>query len=313
MSVNLNKRTGVFTMMKTYRDILNAVQANKRKKTISIAMADDPSVLEAIKAIDEKGIAHAILVGDAERIKRIAREVDYQITDDMIVHAVDDVEIAFKAVEQVRTGKADILMKGHISTPILMKAVLDRETGLRKGGVLSHVAVAEIPTYPKLLVTGDGGITIAPDLETKKSILGNMLDVCQKLKIGQPKVCALCPIEKVNPKIQETLDAAELQKMAEAGEFGNIILEGPMAMDVALSAEAARKKGIQSRIAGDTDVILVPNITSGNATIKILMYLANARVGGLVMGAKVPIILLSRSDKPEEKFNSMILAILVAD
>ncbi|MBN2601957.1 MAG: phosphate butyryltransferase [Candidatus Marinimicrobia bacterium] len=300
-------------MIKSYLDILNAVQGSKHKKTISIAMADDASVLEAIKAIDEKGIAHAVLVGNPERIKAIAEEVNYHITDDMIIHAMDEADIAFKAVEQIRLGKADILMKGHISTPILMKAVLDRETGLRKGSVLSHVAVAEIPTYPKMLITSDGGINIAPDMETKKAILENMVDVCRKLKIDQPKICALCPIEKVNPKIQETVDAAKLQKLSEAGEFGDIILEGPMAMDVALSAEAARKKGIESQIAGDTDAILVPNITSGNATIKILMYLANAKVGGLVVGAKVPIILLSRSDKPEEKFNSMILAILVAD
>jgi len=300
-------------MIKSYQDILATVQENKRKKTISIAMADDSSVLEAIRTIDEKGIAHAVLVGDSARIKAIAKEVDYHITDDMIVHATDDADIAFKAVEQIRTGRADILMKGHISTPILMKAVLDRETGLRKGNVLSHVAVAEIPTYPKMLITSDGGINIAPDMEAKKAILENMVDVCRKLKIDQPKICALCPIEKINPKIQETVDAAELQKQAEAGEFGNIILEGPMAMDVALSAEAARKKGLESRIAGDTDAILVPNITSGNAIIKILMYLAEAKVGGLVVGAKVPIILLSRSDKPEEKFNSMILAILVAN
>jgi len=300
-------------MIKSYLDILATVQENKRKKTISIAMADDSSVLKAIKAIDEKGIAHAVLVGDSERIKAIAEEVDYHITNDMIVHANDKSEIAFKAVEQIRSGRANILMKGHISTPILMKAVLDRETGLRKGNVLSHVAVAEIPTYPKMLITSDGGINIAPDMEAKKAILENMVDVCRKLRIDQPKICALCPIEKINPKIQETVDAAELQRLAEAGEFGDIILEGPMAMDVALSAEAARKKGLDSRIAGDTDAILVPNITSGNAIIKILMYLANAKVGGLVVGAKVPIILLSRSDKPEEKFNSMILAILVSD
>lgn len=300
-------------MIRSYAEILAAVQANKRRKRISIAMADDPSVLEAIKVIDEKGLAHAILVGDSNRIKAIAEKVDYIVNDEMIVPAVDEQEIAFRAVEQIRSGKADILMKGHISTPILMKAVLDRDTGLRTGSILSHVAVAEIPTYPKMLITGDGGITITPDLHAKKAILNNMIAVCRKLEIDQPKVCALGPIEKVNPKIQETVDAAELQKGAEDGEFGDIILEGPMAMDVALSADAARKKGIASRIAGDTDVILVPNITSGNAIIKLLMYLANAKVGGLVIGAKVPIILLSRSDKPEEKFNSMILAILVAD
>lgn len=300
-------------MITSYAEILAAVQANKRRKSISIAMADDPSVLEAIKVIDEKGLAHAILVGDPNRIKAIAEEVGYSVEDEMIVPAVDEREIAFRAVEQIRSGKADILMKGHISTPILMKAVLDRNTGLRTGSILSHVAVAEIPTYPKMLITGDGGITITPDLEAKKAILNNMVAVCRKLQIQQPKICALGPIEKVNPKIQETVHAAELQRCAEAGEFGYIILEGPMAMDVALSADAARKKGIASRIAGDTDVILVPNITSGNAIIKLLMYLANAKVGGLVVGAKVPVILLSRSDKPEEKFNSMILAILVAD
>lgn len=300
-------------MIKTYKDILTAVSDIKRKKTISIAMADDPSVLEAIKNIDEKGLANAILVGNSERIKAIAGRVKYRITDDQIVNATAEEEIAFKAVQQIREGKADILMKGHISTPILMKAVLDRETGLRKGNILSHLAVAEVPSYHKIIVLSDGGINIAPDIEAKKAILENMTIVCRKLRINQPKVAALCPIEKVNPKIQETIDAAELQKLAEAGEFGDIILEGPIAMDVALSAEAAEKKGIQSKIAGDTDAILVPNITSGNAVIKILMYLANAKVGGLVVGAKVPIILLSRSDKPEEKFNSMILSILVSD
>lgn len=300
-------------MIKRYAEILAAVQANKRRKTISIAMADDPSVLHAIKAVAEKGLAKAVLVGDSRRIKAIAEKVGYPVTDEMIVHAVEEREIAFRAVEQIRNGTAEILMKGHISTPILMKAVLDRDTGLRTGSILSHVAVAEVPTYPKMLISGDGGITITPDLAAKQAILNNMIGVCRKLTIEQPKICALCPIEKINPKIQETVDAAELQKLAESGEFGDIILEGPMAMDVALSADAARKKGIASRIAGDTDVILVPNITSGNAIIKLLMYLANAKVGGLVMGAKVPIILLSRSDKPEEKFNSMILALLVAD
>ncbi|MGC9364295.1 MAG: bifunctional enoyl-CoA hydratase/phosphate acetyltransferase [Fidelibacterota bacterium] len=300
-------------MITSYAEILAAVQANKRRKTISIAMADDPSVLHAIKAVAEKGLAKAVLVGDSRRIKTIAEKVGYSISDEMIVHAVEEREIAFRAVEQIRNGKAEILMKGHISTPILMKAVLDRDTGLRTGSILSHVAVAEVPTYPKMLITGDGGITITPDLAAKQAILDNMIAVCRKLAIEQPKICALCPIEKINPKIQETVDAAELRKIAESGEFGDIILEGPMAMDVALSADAARKKGIASRIAGDTDVILVPNITSGNAIIKLLMYLANAKVGGLVVGAKVPIILLSRSDKPEEKFNSMILALLVAD
>lgn len=300
-------------MIKTYQDVLKAVRENKRKKTISIAMADDPNVLEAIKNIDEQGIANAILVGDLNRIKTVAGQVEYRISDDQIVNAATEEEVAFKSVLQIREGKADILMKGHISTPILMKAILDRETGLRKGNILSHIAIAEVPSYHKMIVFSDGGINIAPDLKAKQAILENMIHAIRKLQIEKPKVAVLCPIEKVNPKIQETVDAAELQKLAEAGEFGDIILEGPIAMDVALSAQAAEKKGLQSKIAGDTDAFLVPNITSGNAIIKVLMYLANAKVGGLVVGAKVPIILLSRSDKPEEKFNSMILAILIAD
>jgi len=276
-------------------------------------MADDPSVLAALKDVEQKGIAESILIGNPTQIQALAEELHFPVSENQIVPAVEDQEIAALAVEQIRKGRADILMKGHIATPILMKAVLDRDKGLRKGDVLSHVAVAEIPTYPKFLIMGDGGINITPDLEAKKAILNNMLQVSQKLQIARPKVAVLCPIEKVNPKIPETIDAAELQKLAEAGQFGNIILEGPIAMDVALSAEAAAKKGIKSAIAGQTDVLLVPNITCGNALIKILMCLTESRVGGLVVGATVPIILLSRSDNPEEKFNSILLAILIAD
>ncbi len=300
-------------MLRTYAEIFEKVQLRQRRKRISVAMADDPSVLAALKDVEQKGIAESILIGDPTRIHALAEELNFPVSENQIVSAIKDEEIAALAVEQIRKGRADILMKGHIATPILMKAVLDRDKGLRRGDVLSHVAVAEIPTYSKFLIMGDGGINIKPDLETKKAILNNMLQVCQKLQIACPKVAVLCPIEKVNPKIPETVDAAELQKLAEAGQFGNVILEGPIAMDVALSAEAAAKKGINSAVAGQTDVLLVPNITCGNAMIKILMCLTESRVGGLVAGATVPIILLSRSDNPEEKFNSILLAILIAD
>jgi len=300
-------------MLKTYAEIFEKVQLRPRRKRIAVAMADDPNVLAALKDIEQKGIAESILIGNPTRIRALAEELHFPVSENQIVPEIKDEEIAALAVEQIRKGRADILMKGHIATPILMKAVLDRDKGLRKGDVLSHVAVAEIPTYPKLLIMGDGGINIMPDLETKKAILNNMLQVCQKLQVACPKVAVLCPIEKVNPKIPETVDAAELQKLAEAGQFGNIILEGPIAMDVALVAEAATKKGIKSAIAGQTDVLLVPNITCGNAIIKILMCLTESRVGGLVVGATVPIILLSRSDNPKEKFDSILLAILIAE
>jgi len=196
---------------------------------------------------------------------------------------------------------------------VLMKAVLNKETGLRKGDVLSHVAVAEVPTYHRLILFSDCGINIAPDLETKKAILRNIIAVAKGLGIEVPNIAALCPIERVNPKIQETVDAAALQEMAENGEFGDIVLEGPIAMDVALSSKAAELKGIKSKIAGKTDAFLVPNISCGNAVVKVLMLVVNAKAGGLVVGAKVPIILLSRSDRPEEKLNSIVLSILVSD
>lgn len=300
-------------MLRTFAEIFQKVESVHRRKTIAIAMAEDFSVLEASKTISERGIANTILVGDPAKIEQVAAQVGFTIQPDLIVPAFSEEENAAQAVKLVREGRAEILMKGHISTPVLMKAVLNRETGLRKGDVLSHVAAAEVPTYPRLILLTDGGINILPDLETKKCILRNVIGVAQKLEIVPPRIAVLCPIEKVNPKIQETVDAAELQRLAEAGEFGDVILEGPIATDVALSARAAQRKGLPSRIAGETDIFLVPSLTCGNAFIKILMFLANARVGGVVVGAKAPIILLSRADNPEEKLYSIALALAISD
>lgn len=300
-------------MLKSFDEIRDTIQQFSRKRTISIAMADDESVLEAVKRVDAAGIADSLLVGDETRIRKIAAQIGYTPKPGQIIPVTGEGQIALRAVELVRNGRADILMKGHISTPILMKAVLDKEKGLRTGEVLSHVAVAEIPSYPKLLAVSDGGINILPDLETKESILRNMLQVLYQLRIKTPRIALLCPIEKVNPKIAETVDAAELQRRAQKGAYGPALIEGPIAMDVALSAAAARRKGLSSKIAGNTDALLVPNITTGNALIKVLMRLIEARVGGVVVGARVPIILLSRSDTPGEKLDSIALSILVSD
>lgn len=300
-------------MIKTFDEIFQAVSQLAHSKTISIAMADDVSVLEAVKMMEERNIANALLVGDCAKIKTIAKEIGYSVRDENIVHAETDEEVAAKAVSLVQEGRAEILMKGHISTPVLMKAVLNKESGLRKGDILSHVTVAEVPTYPRLILLTDGGLNIFPDLETKKAILKNVIVVANQLSNSKPNVSVICPIENVNAKIPETVDAAELQKMGERGEFGDAVVEGPVAMDVALSRDAAEKKGLHSKVAGETDIFLVPNLTCGNAVIKTLMLLVGAKVGGVVVGAKVPIILLSRSDKPEEKFNSILLAILLSE
>jgi phosphate butyryltransferase len=299
-------------MLKSFQEIYQTVLKSKKRKTIAIAMADDLSVLSAIKEVEEQKIARALLIGNAAKIDKIAQQINYPYRADQVIDSDNDVAIATLAVESIRRGQADILMKGHISTPVLMKAVLQKETGLRRGEVLSHVAVAEVPTYSKLLLIGDGGINILPDLETKKSILRNLLLIAEQLQIEVPKVAVLCPIEKVNEKIQETVDAENLRQASLTGQFGKIILEGPIAMDVVLSAEAAQRKEIESRIAGDTDIILVPNLTTGNALIKSLMFLAEAKVGGLVVGAKAPIILLSRADSAIEKLNSIVLSLLAS-
>lgn len=300
-------------MIRSFAEIFQNVEAQKHRKTIAIAMAEDNSVLEACRCIQEKDLAQMLLVGEPSKIRQVADEIGWDLAAESIIPAYSEEECALKAVESVREGRAEILMKGHISTPILMKAVLNREVGLRKGDILSHIAVAEVATYPRLILLTDGGINILPDLATKQAILRNALVVAQKLKIEQPHVAVICPIEKVNPKIPETVDASDLQKLAQQGVFGDIILEGPIATDVALSAQAAERKGLVSRIAGRTDIFLVPNLTCGNAFIKVLMFLAQAKVGGIVMGAQVPIILLSRADSPAEKLNSIALALLLSD
>ncbi len=299
-------------MLKNYQDIKEKVINIKELKKIVIANPDSFSVIRALKEVEKYNIAEGLYVGNAENIKSIAKDMDFEIDDSRIYNVTDEKAIAKKSIELIRSGQGDVLMKGMVSTPVLMKAVLDKENGLRTGEVLSHVAVASIPTYHKMLIFSDGGININPDLKTKESIIRSIIQMTKALEIETPKIGCLCPIEKVNPKIQETVDADQLQKMAETGIFGDVIIEGPIAMDVALSSKAATKKGLASKIAGDIDAFLVPNISTGNAVIKILLQLGNAKVGGLVVGARVPIILLSRSDSAEEKLNSIALSILVS-
>ncbi|MFP4548412.1 MAG: phosphate acyltransferase [Fidelibacterota bacterium] len=299
-------------MIKSFQEIKEKISNITEMKKISIANGESESVIRAIIEVEKLHIAKGIFIGNAAAIKKIAKDLDYNIDPKAIIHETDDKAIAEKAVKLINDGEADVLMKGQISTPVLMKAVLDRDNGLRTGEVLSHVAVTEVPTYDKLLVFSDGGINILPDLETKVSILHSLIAMNKALGVDAPKIGALCAIEKVNPKMPETEDASELQKMAEKGKFGEAVIEGPIAMDVALSQKAAHKKGIHSRVAGDIDSFLVPNITAGNAIIKILMKLGNAKVGGVVIGAKAPIILLSRSDTANEKLNSISLAILLS-
>ena len=262
--------------------------------TVAVAGAE-PNVISAMHEAEE--YVDAVLVGAGAEIERAVEEQGIDI--DACGFRVLDVpgaapeDITRAAIDEVRAGRADMLMKGSVPTSTLMRAVLVKDAGLRPdrdGALLSHVACFEVSNYPQLLFGTDGGIVIRPDLDQKVEILENALHIVRSLGIKGPRVAPLTAVEKVNPKMPETVDADELRKMGAAGRFGDAVVAGPTAFDVAVSAEAARKKDITSPVAGETDILLFPEIVAGNATIKALMYLAGAKVGGLVAGATTTLL-----------------------
>lgn len=282
---------------------------NKPPKTIALAAAEDKAVLGAIKhAVDEK-IVVPILIGDKSKIEEIAKSLDFDISN---IEVIDNTEgparSASIAVEQIRTGNASILMKGNVATGTLLKATLNKENGLRKSDVLSHVAFFESPHYHKLLCVTDVAMNIAPDLATKVHILNNAVEACTKIGIDMPKVAVIAAVETVNPKMPATIDAAILKTMNERNQIVNCIVDGPLAIDNAVSKEAAEHKNISSEVAGDCDIILAPDIEAGNMFYKALSFLGGASVAAVIMGASVPIVLTSRSDNEKSKFLSIALA-----
>ncbi|WP_027307587.1 phosphate butyryltransferase [Caloramator sp. ALD01] len=298
-------------MIRTFDEILNKVKCGERKK-IAVAVAQDEPVLEAVRDAKNMGLADAVLVGDKEKIQEIANALGINLDDFEVIDEKDNSKAAMKAVELVSTKKADMLMKGLIDTATFLRAVLDKEKGLRTGRVLSHVAVFEVPALQRILLVTDAAMNIAPDLNTKKQILENAVKVAHAIGIEVPKVAPVCAVEVVNPDMQPTLDAAALSKMNDRGQIKGCIVDGPLAIDNALSEEAAKHKGIKSPVAGQADIILVPNIETGNVMYKTLTYTANAKNGGILVGAAAPVILTSRADSNESKLYSIALACLVA-
>lgn len=293
-------------------DMLLKLAQDKGPKTISVAVAEDPDVLSAIKMATEKGIVVPILVGNKEKIKAVANEVGLDVKDMEIIDELDGTLACRIATELVSSGKAQILMKGLIDTSIIMKQVLDKEIGLRTENVISHVAVFEVPTYHKIFLVTDAAMNIAPDLQQKKEILENAVQLAIAVGIEQPKVAVIASKEKVSPKMEATVHAKELTDMNLRGEILNCIVDGPLALDNAISKESAKIKGIHSLVAGDADILLVPNIDAGNVLYKALTFLANAKSAGLIIGTKAPIVLTSRADNEDAKLNSIALAVLMA-
>jgi phosphate butyryltransferase len=298
-------------MITSFTEILKAVKKKSIKK-VAVAVAQDEPVLEAVRDAINEGIAQAVLVGDRRAIEAIAGSIGMSLEGVEIIDEMDNVKASKIAVSLVSSKKADMVMKGLVDTATFLRAVLDKETGLRTGSLLSHVAVFEVPALQRLLILTDAAMNISPDLAAKKQILENAVGVAHAIGIEVPRVAPVCAVEVVNPDMQATIDAAVLSKMNDRGQIKGCIVDGPLAIDNAISEEAARHKGIQSPVAGHADIILVPNIESGNVMYKTLTYTANARIGAVLAGAAAPVILTSRADSPESKMNSIALASLAA-
>ncbi len=284
----------------------------KGPKTIAVAAAQDLEVLLAVKNARDLGLAEAILVGDASRIRQIAQANQLDLTGVSIIDQADAAQACRTAVQLVSEGKAQILMKGLVDTAVILKAVLDKEIGLRTENVLSHVAVAEIAGYDRLFYITDAAMNIEPDLITKKQIIENSIQVANALGNDHPKVACICAVEKVNAKMKATVDAAALVKMNESGELGGCLVAGPLALDNAVSLEAAQHKGITNPVAGNADILVMPFIEPGNMLYKSIVFFAKGKLAGIVVGAKAPIVLTSRADSDEAKLNSIAIGVLMA-
>lgn len=297
--------------LKTLKDAIDSAQS---LGPIRVAVADAAQglVIKSLRRAHKMGIVEPLLIGDPYAIEEGCRDLNWDIKEEWLVAAPSDAAAAAAAVELVRTGRADTVMKGNIHTDVLMRALLDSQNGLRlPGRRVSHVFVTEISTRSKLLGITDAAINIAPDLDAKAQILQNAVDLFCLLGVSQPKVGVLSAIETVNSDIASTLDAACLTIMAKRGQIRGALVDGPLAFDNAVSTAAAKEKGIVSEVAGDVDVVLVPDLVSGNILAKNLGYFTGAVAAGVVVGLTVPVVLSSRADPPTGRLAALALASLM--
>lgn len=297
--------------MRNFQEVIKFAK-ERGPKTISVACCQDKEVLMAVEMARKEKIANAILVGDIEKTEEIAKNLGIDLNNYELVDIKDLSEASLKAVELVSQKKADMVMKGLVDTSIILKAVLNKEVGLRTGNVLSHVAVFDVEGYDRLFFITDAAMNLAPDLNTKKQIIENSCIVAHALDIEKPKVAAICAKEKVNPKMKDTVEAKELEEMCEREEITGCLVGGPFALDNAVSLEAAKHKGIDHPVAGKADILLAPDIEAGNVLYKSLVFFSKTKNAGVIVGAKAPVILTSRADNEETKLNSIALGVLMA-
>ena len=300
-------------MLKNFDEVQERVRSIREPYIVSVAAAEDKELLLAVKTAADLGFVRPVLAGDPKAVGDICAEIGLKPLD--ILEAHGEEEAVAVAVKAVREGGAQVLMKGLVNTSIYMRGILNKEHGLRTGRLLSMMAVYEAPGYHKLVYCSDSGINVAPNLEQKKDILKNILLATKSIGLETPKVAALTANEMVDPKIQSTVDAAGLVEYAASGALGAelpCVIEGPIAFDVAFDPHAAAHKKIDSKITGETDIVIFPNMEAGNIMGKSWIHLCKCRWAGIVLGATHPVILGSRADTPEIKLNSIALACLAA-
>lgn len=300
-------------MSKTFADLIARVN-DCGMKTVSVAVAQDSAVLEAVVAAKERKIANAILVGDEKKIREIADSLKMDLSGFEIINVEDMTEAAHMAVNLVHEGRADMYMKGLIDTKGFLKSVLDKEVGLRTGKPLSHVCVFEVEGIDRLLFLTDVAFIPYPTLEDKVHIINNTLEITKACGIENPKIAPLAAVEVINPKMPATVEAGKLTRMNKEGEITGCIVDGPLSLDLAIDPEAAKHKGATDRaIQGDADILLFPDIHAGNLVYKCLVHTAKVVNGNILTGTKAPVILTSRSDDFETKVNSIALGAVVAE
>ncbi len=297
-------------MIKKLSEILEQATAHS-KKTVAVAVAQDKHVLEAIISAKNKNIVDAILVGDVEEIKSILTELGQDLNDFEYVNETDPEAACAKTVELVVNKKAECIMKGLVDTRLILKAVLNKEYNLKESSTLNHVAVMEIPSYHKLFITADSAMNLNPTFDQKVDIIDNCLKVANAIGIKRPKVGVCCAVEKVNEKMPATIDAQNLVKHYDSRD--DLIIGGPFALDNLVSKESSKQKGIEHEVAGDVDIIIHHTIEQANTFYKSCMFLSNGKTGGVIVGAKCPIILTSRADSSESKLYSIGLAAVISN
>ena len=279
---------------------------------IAVAAAHDPEVLRAVDQAQREGVVEATLVGDWPAIEAYATQVGADLSGMSILHEPEPQRAAQKVVELARNDRARVVVKGQVKTAELLGVALNRHVGIRGQGLLSHVGIFELPSMERLIYLSDSGVVVYPDVYQKLEIVNNVVRVAHLFGVEQPKVAILAASETVHPKIPASIDALALSRMAEQGWVEGAVVDGPLGLELAISPRAAELEGSDSPIAGLADVLIVPNVEAGNIVAKGLQYFAHARMAGLVVGARVPIIISSRADSAETRYLSLAMAVILA-